>query len=245
MPGLGRLDRVAHARREQDDRVGQARDLDLGLPDADGLDQHHVAAGRVQDPQRLRRRPGQAAQVAAAGHRADVDVRGRARAPASGPGPRAAPRRRTARRVDRQDAHPLAEPAVGADQALVVVDLPTPGAPVRPITAACPPYGTSAAIASRSSGDASSTSEISRATERASPSRARRTARRRRASARSANHPLRRRRHAQDERVALAAAAAGAAAPTPPPRRRSSSARVSTSRAPLMPIRCPMRWPRR
>ena len=52
-----------------------AGDLDLGLPDADGLDQHHVAAGGVEHPQRLRRRPGQPAEVAAGGHRADVDAR--------------------------------------------------------------------------------------------------------------------------------------------------------------------------
>ena len=64
--GLGGLDAVAHARREQHDRgVGEAGDLDLGLADADGLDQHHVAAGRVEHPQRLRGRPGQAAEVAA------------------------------------------------------------------------------------------------------------------------------------------------------------------------------------
>ena len=59
--------------------------------------------------------------------------------------------------------------------AAVVVDLPTPGDPVSPRTCACPVCGASAAATSRSAGLASSTSEISRATERASPSRARST----------------------------------------------------------------------
>ena len=48
--------------------------LDLGLADPDGLDQDDVAAGGVQHPHRLRGRPGQAAQVALGGHRADVDA---------------------------------------------------------------------------------------------------------------------------------------------------------------------------
>ena len=72
--GLGRLDAVAHPGREQHERgVGQRGDLHLGLPDADRLDEHDVAAGRRQHAQRLRRRPGQPAEVAAAGHRADED----------------------------------------------------------------------------------------------------------------------------------------------------------------------------
>ena len=49
-------------------------DLDLGLPDSDGLHQDDVAAGGVEHPQRLRCRPGQPAEVPAAGHRPDVDV---------------------------------------------------------------------------------------------------------------------------------------------------------------------------
>ncbi len=56
--------------------------------------------------------------------------------------------------------------------AAVEVDFPTPGEPVRPTTCACPAYGASPAITSRSSGEASSTREISRATDRASPERA-------------------------------------------------------------------------
>ncbi len=56
------------------DGVGQARDLDLGLPDADGLDQHDVAAGAVEHPYRLRRGGGQPAQVPTGRHRPDVDA---------------------------------------------------------------------------------------------------------------------------------------------------------------------------
>src|SRR6478735_5185124 len=82
--------------------------------------------------------------------------------------------------------------------ALVSVDLPTPGAPVMPTTWACPGCAARAAATSRSSGDSSSTSEISRATDRASPARARPT----RSSTESAL------RDTHDQRVALAAAPA-------------------------------------
>jgi hypothetical protein len=54
----------------------------------------------------------------------------------------------------------------------VEVDLPTPGAPVSPITRARPVCGASAAATSRSRGEPFSTSEISLATDRASPARA-------------------------------------------------------------------------
>src|SRR3954447_16749625 len=59
--------------------------------------------------------------------------------------------------------------------ALVDVDLPTPGEPLMPMTWRLPVCGASAAITSRSWGDSSSTSEIRRATARASPARARST----------------------------------------------------------------------
>src|SRR5690606_17413197 len=61
--GLGGLDAVAHSRCEKDDRgVSEPGDLDLALPDADGLDDDDVAARRVEDPDRLRRGPGDAAE---------------------------------------------------------------------------------------------------------------------------------------------------------------------------------------
>ena len=83
-----------------------AGDLDLALADADGLDQDHVAPGGVEHPQRLRRGPGEPAEVAARGHRPDVDARGRSRGPASGPGRRAARRRRTATTGRRRGRRP-------------------------------------------------------------------------------------------------------------------------------------------
>jgi len=66
----------------------------------------------------------------------------------------------------------------------VEVDLPTPGEPVSPITRARPATGANAAATSRSAGEASSISEISRATPRGSPLRARSTS--------AATSPLRR-----------------------------------------------------
>ena len=75
-------------------------------PTPDRLDQHHVAAGRVEHPQRLRRGPGQAAEVAAGGHRADEHavVGGVLAHPDPVAEQRAAGERR--RRVDRQHARP-------------------------------------------------------------------------------------------------------------------------------------------
>src|SRR4051794_30000608 len=83
----------------------------------------------------------------------------------------------------------------------VVVDLPTPGAPVSPMMRALPVRGASAAITGRSSGAASSTSEMSRATARAEPSDA--------ASTRPSTSTLKdSARDPEDQRVALPAAAA-------------------------------------
>ena len=153
--------------------VGQRGDLQLRLADADGLDQDDVAAGRVEHAQRLRRGPGQPAEVPAGGHRPDVDaaVAGVVLHPHAVAEQRATGER--GRRVDGEHADPLAGRAQNArTSAVVVVDLPTPGEPVRPMTWAWPVCGDSAAATSRSAGLASSTSEISRATDRASPSRA-------------------------------------------------------------------------
>ena len=74
-PGLQRLDRVAGARHQrQHDRVGVVDDVDLGLADADGLDQDVVFAGRVHHQRHLQGRLGEAAEGAARGHRADEDA---------------------------------------------------------------------------------------------------------------------------------------------------------------------------
>src|ERR1700754_2561662 len=94
----------------------------------------------------------------------------------------------------------------------VDVDLPTPGGPVRPTTWARPPYGASAAATSRSCPPPdvptpSSTREISRATARCSPRRARST-RSVTAARRAMPVGSARRRHADDQSIALATAAA-------------------------------------
>ena len=103
-------------REQHHRRVGEPGDLDLALADADGLDEHDVAAGGVEHPQRLRRRPGQPAEVTARGHRADVDA-GVGRVvlhPHPVAEQRAAGERR--RRVDREHADPLAGLAQRGDQ---------------------------------------------------------------------------------------------------------------------------------
>ena len=153
--GLRRLDAVAHAGREQHDRgVGQRGDLDLGLADADRLDQHHVAAGGVQHPDRLRRGPGQAAEVAAGGHRADVDagVGGVVLHPDPVAEQRAAGERR--RRVDGQHADPLPALAVAratsADGRGRLADAGRPGQ--ADDVGAARRSGASAAMTSRSCG---------------------------------------------------------------------------------------------
>ena len=56
------------------DRVGDPDHLDLALAGADGLEEDDVLAGGVEDEQRLQRRLGEAAEVAARAHRADEDA---------------------------------------------------------------------------------------------------------------------------------------------------------------------------
>ena len=56
------------------DRVGVVDDVDLGLADADRLDEDVLLAGGVHQQHRLERRLRQAAERAAARHRADVDA---------------------------------------------------------------------------------------------------------------------------------------------------------------------------
>ena len=57
-PGLCRLDAVTHAGREQHERrIGGGGDLDLGLTNADRLDENHVEAGAIEHPKCLRSRP--------------------------------------------------------------------------------------------------------------------------------------------------------------------------------------------
>ena len=106
-------------------------------PDADGLDEHDVAAGALQHPHRLRGGRGEPAEVAAAGHRPDVDARVGGVVLHADPvaEDRAAGER--AGRVDREHADPVAlRPGSARTSSLVVVDLPTPGEPVSPMTCA-------------------------------------------------------------------------------------------------------------
>ena len=115
--GLGRLDAVAHPGCEQHHGgVGRAGDLDLGLAHADRLEQHDVAARGVEHAQGLRRRPGQPAEVAARGHRADEDlgVGGVVRHPDPVAEQRTAGERR--RRVDGEHADAVPGGPVGGDE---------------------------------------------------------------------------------------------------------------------------------
>ena len=74
-PGLQRLDRVARAGHEHEhDRVGVVDDVDLGLADADRLEEDVVLARGVHEQRGLQRRLAQPAERAAVGHRADEDA---------------------------------------------------------------------------------------------------------------------------------------------------------------------------
>jgi hypothetical protein len=116
-PGLGGLDAVAHAGGEEDDGgVGLRGDLHLGLADADGLHEDHVTARRVQHPDGLRRGPGEAAEVAAGGHGADVDAGVGGVLRHADPVAEQGTAGEGGGRVDGQDADPPALPAVRRDQ---------------------------------------------------------------------------------------------------------------------------------
>ena len=74
-PGLQRLNRVARAGHQREhDGVGDREHADLALPRADGLEEDDILARRVEHEQRLQRRLGETAGVAARPHRADEDV---------------------------------------------------------------------------------------------------------------------------------------------------------------------------
>ena len=65
-PALEPLQLVAAGRRDQhEEHVDHGRDRDLGLPDADGLDQHGVEPCGLAEQERLTRAAGNAAQRAA------------------------------------------------------------------------------------------------------------------------------------------------------------------------------------
>ena len=181
--------------------------------------EHHVAAGRVEHPQRVRGRPGQPAEVAAGGHRADEHalVGGVLAHPDPVAEQRAAGERR--RRVDGEHADPAALRAQRPTSADVVVDLPTPGGPVSPTTCAARRTARAPRPPRAARGPPSSTSEISRATASCSPRRARatRSATSGRRTASDGGQP------AAGTRMIRASPwpppPHSAAAPTPPPRR--------------------------
>ena len=116
---LERLDAVARFGDEHEDgRVGHAGDVELRLADADRLDQDAVEAGGVEQVGHLARAGGEAAERAAAGHRADVDAlvqrdgfHADAVAEQGAAGERAG-------RVHRDDADAKTGGAVGEDEAL-------------------------------------------------------------------------------------------------------------------------------
>ena len=73
--GLDRLDVVAHARNEHNDRYVSRFDyLDLVLADADRFDDHLVKTGGIEDRDGVDGRTRQAAEIAAGRHRADKNV---------------------------------------------------------------------------------------------------------------------------------------------------------------------------
>ena len=118
-PGLERLDLVAGARHQHDDRdVGGADDVHFVLAHADRFDEDDVLAGGVEDERGVGGRARQPAEVAARRHAADEDagvgdVRLHADAVAED---RAAGVR--AGRIDRDDADGLARSAELRDQAI-------------------------------------------------------------------------------------------------------------------------------
>ena len=112
--------------------VDELRDLRLGLPDADRLDEDDVEDGgehRDRRPGRL----GEAAEPLARRHRAEEDARiAGVRAHADAVAEQCAARH-AARRIDREDADRPAAARRRRTSASSSVDLPAPGAPVMPM----------------------------------------------------------------------------------------------------------------
>jgi hypothetical protein len=70
--GLHHLHRVARlGHQDDDDGVGEPHDVELGLPDTDGLHQHDVDAERIQQTHPIARRARQAAVATARGQAPD------------------------------------------------------------------------------------------------------------------------------------------------------------------------------
>ena len=106
---LHRVARLGH--QDDDDRVGEPHDVELGLPHPDRLDQHDVHAERIQQTDDVARGARQAAVAAARGEAADEDAGiEEVRLHADAVAQHGAARER-ARRVDRDDADAAARGA--------------------------------------------------------------------------------------------------------------------------------------
>ena len=116
-PGLERLHRVAGSgHQHEDDGVGDREHADVALAGADRLEEDDVLARGVEQEQRLQRRFRQAARVAARAHRADEDAGVEEMIGEPDPVAEQRPLREGARRIDRDDADRLAEPAHVLDE---------------------------------------------------------------------------------------------------------------------------------
>ncbi len=101
---LDRLDVVAQARRGDDHRrVSSARDLDLVLPHADGLDDDHLVARSVEHVDRLQRAAPEAAERTAGGHAAHEHAGIAGKLAHADPVAEDGASRERTRRVDRDD----------------------------------------------------------------------------------------------------------------------------------------------
>ena len=171
-PRLQRLDRVARAGHEDEQhRVRHPRHLDLALAGADRLHEDDVLAGRVEQQQRLQRRLGEAAEVAARAHRADEDARVEEVIREPDPVAEQRPLRERARRIDGDDAGRLPEAPRVADERSDEARLADPGRPRdadRTRALRCP--GRGRGRCRRRAASPFSTSEIARASARRSPS---------------------------------------------------------------------------
>ena len=111
------LNRVAAAWLERDERrLRELRDRHLALPDAYRFDQHDVEAEGVHQQHGVGRRAGEAAEMPAAGHRANEDgLVGEVLGQADSIAEQRAVRKRRAR-IDRNDADALTERRVPCER---------------------------------------------------------------------------------------------------------------------------------
>ena len=116
-PGLQGLHRIAGARHQHEQHlVGDAHHFDLALTGTDRLEEDHVAAGRVQEEQRLERRLGEAAEVTPRSHRPDEHTRIEKVIDESNPVSEQGSLRERARGIDGDDAHGEPEAPDMADE---------------------------------------------------------------------------------------------------------------------------------